>query len=294
MSALQVLLDTSVKITVVTGSRADYGLLEWPIKVLQDDPFFDIEVLKFWNRPLDGAYSVMRTEILNNRPEIVLMLGDRYEILGAAAACHLERIPIAHIAGGDVTEGSYDDAMRDAISRMATIHFVTSTSAMARLTHMGYRNVHLVGNPGIDYIKRADWKRDPPLKQPYVVVSYQAETLDGTIDFDAVLKAVAGRQAIFIMPNPDSGSDVIRKLIIDRYELEKDITWEEFLPHDEFLNLIYHCDEFIGNSSAMLYEAPELQLKTRMIGKRQRGRTIPFGDGQASERIVHVLKYGAL
>ena len=282
-----------MKITVVTGSRADYGMLEWPIKVMREAGL-DIDVKGIWDAKPDEA--LCETELYLNvtRPDVMMVLGDRFEILGAATAAHLMRVPMAHIGGGDVTEGSYDDAMRDAISRMATIHFVTSTSAMARLTHMGYRNIHLVGSPGIDYIRHADWKRDPPLKQPYVVVSYQAETLDGTIDFDAVLKAVAGRRAVFIMPNPDRGSDFIRKLIIDRYERVKDITWEEFLPHDEFLNLIYHCDEFIGNSSAMLYEAPELGIKTHMIGKRQRGRTIPWGDGQTSERIVHVLQYGAL
>jgi hypothetical protein len=93
-----------------------------------------------------------------------------------------------------VTEGSYDDAMRDCISRMASVHFVTSTSAMARLTHMGCRNVHLVGNPGIDYIRLADWKRERPIEEPYVVVAYYPETIDGTVDLDAVNAAVAGRR----------------------------------------------------------------------------------------------------
>ncbi len=290
-----------MKITVVTGSRADYGLLEWPIKLLKEDPYFQVEVVKVWNFIFTDAYEQI---IAGTRPDVLMILGDRYEILACATAAHLQRIPIAHIAGGDVTEGSYDDAMRDAISRMATIHFVTSTSAMARLTHMGYRNIHLVGSPGIDYIKHADWKRERPYDEPYVVVSYQAETIDGTVEIDAPINSLTeSGLKVFMLPNPDAGSDAIRKRIAayrtgeDRYSLcsyvapRHNVLTHDFLNHDVFLNLIYHCDEFIGNSSSMLYEAPFLQVKTRMIGKRQRGRVIPWGDGLASERIINILKY---
>ncbi len=275
-----------MKITIVTGSRADYGLLEWPIKTLGEDAFFQIQVLKLWGYSHSKAFDRI-SEI--ERADLLMVLGDRFEVLGAATAAHLQRIPIAHIAGGDVTEGSYDDAMRDCISRMAAIHFVTSSSAMARLTQMGLKNIHLVGSPGVDYIKKAKWRSERPISKPYVVVSYQPETIDGTNDIAEILLYIAWKNPVFIMPNQDRGSDAIRKAI-----LESGHPYHEFLPHAEFLNLIAHCGEFIGNSSAMLYEAPELGIKTRMIGKRQRGRTIPFGDGNASERIVHQLKYGAL
>ena len=280
-----------MKISVVTGSRADYGLLEWPIRLLKQDSFFTTEILNLWGDDLASAYHRLdRVET-----DLLLVLGDRYEILGITCAAHLKRIPIAHIGGGDVTEGSYDDAMRDAISRMAAIHFVTSTSAMARLTNMGYRNVHLVGSPGIDYIKHAQWKTERPYGKSYVVVSYQPETLDGTNDIEALLKTLpSDKRKIFIMPNNDRGSDAIRRSINQYLNEHDNCVAHNFLPHDEFLNLIYHCDEFIGNSSAMLYEAPELEVKTRMIGKRQRGRVIPWGDGHASERIIKVLKYSHL
>ena len=269
-----------MKITIVTGSRADLGLLEWPIKTMQEDSFFQGQILKIWGATFDQAFVSCTESFTAERPDLVLILGDRYEILAAATAAHLLRVPIAHIGGGDVTEGSYDDAMRDAISRMATVHFVTSTSAMARLSHHGYRNVHLVGNPGIDYIRHADWRKGRPVDEPYVVVAYYPETLDGTVDLGAVSDAVAGRKAIWIAPNPDRGSELIPATAT--------------YPHAEFLNLLAHCEEFIGNSSAMLYEAPELGIKTRMIGKRQRGRTIPFGDGNASARMVNILKHCAL
>jgi len=279
-----------VKITIVTGSRADYGLLEWPIKTMQEDDFFQGQILKIWGATFDSAFAACTESFTAERPDVMLCLGDRFEILAAASAAHLLRVPIAHIGGGDVTEGSYDDAMRDAISRMAGVHFVTSTSAMARLSHCGYRNVHLVGNPGIDYIRHSAWRGERPIAEPYVVVNYQAETLEGYADIEDTLFHSATR--VFIMPNPDTGSEDL-KLQIQRAMRPGDIA-HDFLPHAEFLNLIYHCEEFIGNSSSMLYEAPELGIRTRMIGKRQRGRTIPMGDGFASQRIVNILKYTSL
>lgn len=282
-----------MRITVVTGSRADFGLLEWPIKMLKQDPYFQVEILKLWGFSHSKAFDHVSGI---QRPDLLMVLGDRFEVLGAATAAHLLRIPIAHIAGGDVTEGSYDDAMRDCISRMASIHFVTSTSAMARLTHMGMKNIHLVGSPGIDYIRHAQWKKVSPYEHPYVVVSYQAETIDGTNEISKVFELMKEHQfrMVFMLPNPDLGNAKIKDTIIRWAKSRGDAKYFEYLPHDEFLNLIYHCECFYGNSSAMLYEAPELKVKTHMIGKRQRGRTIPFGDGLASERIIHALKYGAL
>ena len=278
-----------MRIAVVTGSRADYGLLEWPVKVLRDH--FQVELWRLWSNPFEKAFEWTQMKIERNKPDLVLVLGDRFEVLGAATAAYLSRVPIAHIGGGDVTEGSYDDGMRDAISRLASVHFVTSTSAMARLTNMGYRNIHLVGNPGIDYIRHADWKRERPIKQSYVVVSYQAETLDGTNQIDDVLMSLLPKHKVFILPNPDRGSKEIANRIRSYAKGREDCAVHDYLGHAEFLNLIFHCDEFIGNSSAMLYEAPELGIKTRMIGKRQKGRTIPWGDGQASERIYNILRY---
>ena len=284
-----------MKVLVMSGSRADEGLLEWPVKLLREEFMLaDFKKLRNAKDYAAAAYHAKHdlTWASGVTPfDVLLVLGDRWEILALATEAHLRRIPIAHIGGGDVTEGSYDDAMRDCISRMASIHFVTSTSAMARLTHMGCRNVHLVGSPGIDYIRQADWKRDRPFPDPYVVVSYQAETIDGTVDKRWWL-TLPNKRHVYIRPNMDRGSEEINAIIDSR--LYGDNVAYDFLPHDEFLNLLAHCDEFIGNSSAMLYEAPELRVKTRMIGKRQRGRTIPMGDGFASKRIVNILKYASV
>ena len=265
-----------MNLAVITGSRADYGLLEWPLKLLHEDPFFSVAEVNIWNAKADQAVQLVGEYLTKSRPDYVLLLGDRFEIMGAAFAAHLMRVPIAHIGGGDVTEGSYDNAMRDCISRFASIHFVTSQPSLDRLYGLGYTGLHLVGNPGIDYIRNAPWKTERPIVGPYVVVSYQAETIDDTVDMIAVYEAIAGRETVWITPNPDRGNE----------RIPAGVTY----GHAEFLNLLAHCEEFIGNSSSMLYEAPELGVKCRMIGKRQQGRVIPEGDGKASERIRDILK----
>lgn len=277
------------RICVVTGSRADFGMLQWPITKLSQDEAFEVETLSLWGKEFDKSYRIATDFYLDFRPGIVLLLGDRFEIMSAALAAHLRRIPIAHIAGGDVTEGSYDDAMRDCISRMATFHFACSTSAMARLASLGCRNIHLVGSPGIDYIKNTEWDTGRPYAEPYVVVSYQAETIDGTNEIDRVIDELPECKRIYILPNHDAGAEDIKRAV--KKALRPMDEAHGYVEHRAFLNLIHYCECFIGNSSAILYEAPEMGVKTKMIGKRQRGRTIPFGDGMASERIVKILKY---
>lgn len=265
-----------MNLSVITGSRADYGLLEWPLKLLREDPFFNVAEVRIWGHTAASALDSISKHLAENTPDWILILGDRYEILSAAIAAHLHRIPIAHIGGGDVSAGSYDDAMRDCISRLATVHFVTSFQAQERLRSLGYTDLHLVGNPGLDYIRHADWKKERPHPDPYVVVAYYPETIDGTIDIAAVKAAIGDRKAIWITPNPDAGAEKIP----EGYSFS----------HADFLNLLVHCEEFIGNSSAMFYEAPELGVKCRVIGKRQQGRVRAWGDGHASERIIRVLK----
>jgi len=259
------------KILVISGSRADYGLLEWPVKVLRES--FEVDFRQLGARNPVTALEESARLLHFCRPDCLLVLGDRWDILQSAIVAHLERVPIAHIAGGDVSKGSYDDAMRDCISRLATYHFPTSYNSEMNLAVT--ENVHMIGNIAMDFIIHGDWKRERPIKEPYVVVNYQPETIDGTVDLMAVGAAVNGRKAVWITPNLDAGSDRI--------------PIGESFSRPDYLNLIYHCEELIGNSSSLLYEAPALGVKTCMIGKRQEGRVIPTGDGKASERIREVL-----
>ena len=286
-----------MKVLILSGSRADLGILHFPTERMKADPFFQVEAIQMPQQErFDGAFDFSDGILYGLKPDLLFILGDRWEIMAAATAAHLQRIPIAHLGGGDVTEGSYDDAMRDCISRLASIHFATSSAALARLTYMGYRNIHLVGNPAVDYIMHAAWKREREIEEPYVLVSYQAETIDDTVDLSAIPAIIGDRHAVFVRPNPDRGSDRINEFI-DTYLAKysaADCTVSSGYSHDEFLNLLYHCDEFIGNSSAIFYEAPFLKpggVPCRLIGKRQRGRVIPWGgEGRASERIVDALK----
>lgn len=290
-----------MRICVVTGSRADYGLLTPVIDALKVDSYFNVRLVRIWNYDFALAYSHIEAEIYRApapKQEMMLVLGDRFEILAAATAAHLHRVPIAHIAGGDVTLGSYDDAMRDCISRMACVHFTTSDEASFRLMSLNVnpKAIFMVGNLALDFIRHGNWKRERPINQPYVVVSYQCETIDGTNEIEAVIASLPNKYAVFLMPNQDYKSDEIKKAI-EKYVYRQPVvdcdfhaTCYPWLEYGRFLNLLYHCDEFIGNSSAMLYEAPELGVKCRMIGKRQQGRVKPHGDGYTSERIVKILK----
>ena len=281
------------RIQVISGSRADAGLLEMPRKELEKS--FEVRYHEMWGMSPDQAFRRADSVMNENEPDCVLILGDRFEIVQVALAAHLRRIPIAHLCGGDVSLGSYDDVHRDCISRLAKWHFVTSWGSRCELSlkfgkypHWDVSKLHMVGNIALDYIMHGDWRGVRPYKAPYVVVSYQPETIDGTVEWDAVVSAIGGRQVCFIRPNADAGSDQINALI-DEYTGDCDVPFRN-LPRAEFLNLLYHCDEFIGNSSAMLYEAPALGVKCRMIGRRQQGRVIPSGDGRASERIREVLE----
>lgn len=269
-----------MKVMIVFGSRADMGLLHCPEKVLRADPYFTVSLFSVFGDSFEDAFKHTQMEFARARPDVMLVLGDRFEIFAASTAAHLERIPIAHIGGGDISQGSYDDAMRDCISRMARIHFVTSSASLARLVGQGYTNVHLVGNPGVDYILNEPWQREREIAGGYVLVSYQPETIDDTVDLLAVEAEICDRPAIWVSPNPDRGSIRIPK--------------GQTYSHDRFLNLLLHCEEFIGNSSAIFYEAPFLKpggVPCKLIGKRQRGRVVPWGgEGKASERIKDVLR----
>lgn len=278
---------SKMKIAIVTGSRADHGILQPVIDLLPDAHIIDL-----WGKTFADAFTTTNNHLLQFTPDIVVMLGDRFEIMGAAAAAHLIRVPIAHIGGGDVTEGSYDNAMRNCISCMASLHFPMSDDSYFWLSHAEFVDgeIHMVGNLAIDYIRGNRWKSVRPHFAPYQVVSYQPETIDGTNELPQLIARLPHKLTVFIMPNPDRGSKEIREQIANYCTSNPMAIWHEQLPHDEFLNLLFHADVFIGNSSAMFYEAPELGVKCEVIGKRQQGRVISEGDGHAAERIVKVLQ----
>jgi len=263
-----------VKVVVLTGSRADKGLL---------DPVYD-------EFSTQGAEVHWRGATDPVEPcDCVVLLGDRHEVLHAAISYYRNRIPIAHLCGGDVSLGAYDDAFRDCLSRLATWHFVTNENAKARLERLGYTNVYMTGTTSADVINAHHSTRR--IEEPYVLVSYQPETATGINRIDEVLASLpVDKIKVIFLPNDDTGADEISMAIRRYASTREDVIVHDRVPHGYFLDLMDYCDEFIGNSSAMLYEAPFMGVLTRMIGDRQKGRVQPRGDGSPSRKIVQILK----
>lgn len=289
-----------MKIAIVTGSRAEYGLLEPLIKLVwESDDYLDLIVtgshlsdmtvdqIQF---PIseriecvlasDSETSVCKSIGLavmgfgsafeRFNPDVVVLLGDRYEILAAAIAAHIHRTPIAHLHGGEVTEGATDDAWRHSITKMASLHFTSTDEYQNRVIQLGENpeTVFNVGALGTQGLKR---RSKQPISGQAVVV-YHPETLlacETKVFYDIIDAVIeSGIKPIFIKPNSDNGSDAISD-VIDCY---KEYAIFTSLDRDDYLNLLKESDFIIGNSSSGIIEAPELGVPTIDIGKRQGGR----------------------
>jgi UDP-N-acetylglucosamine 2-epimerase (non-hydrolysing)/GDP/UDP-N,N'-diacetylbacillosamine 2-epimerase (hydrolysing) len=315
------------RICVITGSRAEYGLLYWVLHDLKADPGVQMQLVATGSHlsaehgmtvrqiEADGFVVDRRVEMLlasdsatavakslglgviglsdaleSLQPDVVLLLGDRFEILAAAQACLLHKVPLAHIAGGDVTEGAYDESIRHAITKMAQVHFVTNEDAARRVRQMGEnpQQVHVVGSPGLDHLRRrpllgrAELQRalGAPLGQRNLLVTFHPVTLahdDGLSEFDELLAALAetGQDTTiwFTRPNADSGGRAIAsRLDVWAGQQGPRMQVHTSLGQLRYLSLMAVADAVVGNSSSGLYEAPSLGVPTVNIGDRQRGR----------------------
>ena len=204
-------------------------------------------------------------------PDVVILLGDRWEILAAAIAAHIHRKIICHIQGGEVT-GNYDNAFRHSITKMASLHFTATETYRKRVIQLGERpaTVFNVGALGTQGLKCRD-------KQPNngkVVVLYHPETLhpNSITDFWNIIDVMKDiLEPVFIKSNADNGSQIINKIIeteAQRYGYQVSTS----LSRDDFISLLSGCDAIIGNSSAGIIEAPALGVPTINIGNRQHGR----------------------
>lgn len=323
------------RICVVTGSRAEYGLLYWLLHDLRADDQVELQLLVTGTHlspefgltvaqiEADGFGVSRRVEMLLSsdtasgmaksvglgvigmsdalaalQPDVVVVLGDRFEILAAAQACLLHRIPLAHIAGGDLTEGAIDDAIRHAITKMAQLHFVTNSAAAARVRQMGEdpARVHMVGSPGLDGLRRRPLLGRTELAQSLgaalgprnLLITFHPVTLapeDGLAEFDellAVLDGVdTGTMLWFTRPNADTGGRAINARL-DAWAAARrgPVQVHTSLGALRYLSLMAQVDAVVGNSSSGLYEAPSLAVPTVDIGDRQRGRL-------AAPSVVH-------
>jgi UDP-hydrolysing UDP-N-acetyl-D-glucosamine 2-epimerase len=323
------------RICVVTGSRSEYGLLYWVLQALKEDQ--DVELLLIvtamhlspeFGRTVDAIVAdgfdiARRVEMLVSsdtptgtaksmglgmlglsdaleqlRPDVVLILGDRFEILLVAQACLIHGIPVAHIAGGDTTEGAFDESIRHAITKMSHVHLVTNALSARRVRQLGEdpARVHLVGSPGLDYLRRQtlldrtslEASLGAPLGARNLLVTFHPVTLDpGASDeyLRQLLLALEQQSddTVFWItrPNADAGGRSISAML-DAWAATRPERAHVYssLGQLRYLSLMAQVDAVVGNSSSGLYEAPSLRVPTVDIGDRQRGRL-------AAASVVH-------
>lgn len=315
------------RIGVVTGSRAEYGLLYWVLHDLRaaSDVELQLVVTGMHLAPefgmtvaeieRDGFSIAQRVENLlasdtpggiaksmalgligmsdaleRLRPDVVLVLGDRFEILVAAQACLVHGIPVAHIAGGDTTEGAFDEAMRHAITKMSHLHFVTNELSARRVRQLGEdpNRVHVVGNPGLDHLRRMklldrqslETALGAPLAKRNLLVTFHPVTLEpGESEHQfaellAALDTTGDDTALwFTRPNADTGGRALAAAL-DAWAASRTarVHVHTSLGQLRYLSLMAQVNAVVGNSSSGLYEAPSFRIPTVNIGERQRGR----------------------
>ncbi len=320
-------MSTPRKIAVVTGSRAEYGLLYWVLHELRAAPGIELQLivtgmhlspefgLTVNEIERDGFTIARRVEMLLSSdtasgvaksialgvigmsdaleqlgPDIVLVLGDRFEILAAVQACLVHNTPVAHIAGGDTTEGAFDESIRHAITKMAHIHFVTNEQSAQRVRQLGEdpRNVHVVGNPGLDHLRRLTLldraalgeSLGAPLSARNLLITFHPVTLEpgeSERQFGELLAALETSDADttlwFTRPNADIGGRAL-SAALDAWASQRPqrVHVHASLGHLRYLSLMAQVDAVVGNSSSGLYEAPSFRVPTVNIGERQRGR----------------------
>lgn len=314
------------RICVVTGSRAEYGLLYWVMKAIAAHPELELQViatgmhlspefgLTYRKIEDDGFEINAKVEMLLSAdtptaitksvglgvigfadaytrlaPDVVLVLGDRFEILAAAQSAALARIPIAHVHGGETSEGAVDEGIRHAVTKLSTWHFVAAEAYRKRVVQLGEhpQTVFNVGAPGLDnliklpLLSRAELEVDLEMKlgSPLLLVTYHPATLGelsperATDQLLAALDRFPEASVVFTYPNADAGGrEIVARL--KAYEARHLGRVKGFtsLGQLRYLSLMTHCDVVVGNSSSALIEAPAARTATVDVGPRQRGR----------------------
>jgi UDP-N-acetylglucosamine 2-epimerase (non-hydrolysing)/GDP/UDP-N,N'-diacetylbacillosamine 2-epimerase (hydrolysing) len=310
-------------IAVITTSRADYSHLYWPLRELTAHPDVDLKLIVMGSHlspefglsakeiQKDGLAIAASVETLLSsdtdigmaksigvavlsladllgqmRPDILLLIADRYEMLAPASVALALRIPIAHIEGGEISEGAIDDAVRNALTKMSHVHFTSTEKARTRVISMGEEpwRVHRAGAPSLDHLRRSKLRTSNELEtqlkldlsKPSMIVAYHPVTLarDTTYEASALFAALSERseQILFCYPNADAGS---RSLIErSRSFLEARANGRIFvnLSTVEYWSLLANVDLMVGNSSSGIMETASLALPTVNVGLRQYGR----------------------
>lgn len=311
------------RIAYATGSRADYGIVRRYLSALQQDGEIALSLLVTGShlerkygytvdairadgfdvalevpldltstdnvQVLDGMGRVMSAfgrHFERERYDLVILLGDRYEMMGVAIAAAMQRLPVLHLHGGEVTAGNYDEFIRHSISKMSSFHFTSTEEYRRRVIQLGEApdRVFYMGALGaencafIDEARVEEAVKALPHKQ-YLVVAFHPETLTGAdplAQVRAVLEGLAEVQEryglVFIGTNADTGSDAIREAVRAYVEAHPRAGYFESLDSDSYMYLLRHALCLVGNSSSGIIEAPSLSVYTVDVGDRQRGR----------------------
>lgn len=311
-------------IGVVTTSRADYGIYLPVLRRIQDEPGLALRLLvtgmhlsrRFGMTVKDieaDAFVISeRVKMLSNlddpqaiakamargtagfaevfarsRPDILVVLGDRFEMHAAAIAALPFKIPVAHIHGGELTEGAIDDALRHSMTKLSHLHFVATEDYGRRLVQMGEEpwRVTIAGAPSLDNLANLKRLSSADLEIRFglrvttdtILVTFHPATLefeDAGRQVEELMTAlkVSGRPIIFTMPNADTGGQVIREHIRRFIRSEPSAQWVESLGTEGYFSVLALCAAMVGNSSSGLLEAPSFGLPVVNVGSRQRGR----------------------
>lgn len=313
------------KICVVTGSRADYGLLRLVMKRIKDDPKLILQVvvtgmhlsptfgLTHKEIEADGFNIDYKVETLTSadtavgisksmgnglsgcaeafsclQPDVIVVLGDRFEIFAATAAALVAKIPVAHLHGGETTVGAFDEAFRHSITKMSHIHFVAAEEYKQRVIQLGEdpKNVFLVGGLGVDGVKNINLLSKNKLESSLgikfqsksLLVTFHPVTLEdetSEVQIKELLSALSDLSdttLVFTMPNADTGGLVIIKMIEEFVESHPNAHSFISLGQQRYLSCIAQVDGVVGNSSSGLTEVPSFKKATVNIGTRQLGR----------------------
>jgi len=314
------------RICVVTGSRSEYGLLQPVMSALRSDERFDLQVVVTGMHlspefgytvsiiESDGYDVAESVESLISgdtpaaiaksiglgvigfadvfrrlTPDWLLILGDRFEVFASAQAALVANIPIAHIAGGDTTEGAFDEAIRHSITKMAHLHFVTNELSAKRVQQLGENptTIHVVGSPGIDAIHQMKLMEREAIEKDLVIsfknrnllVTHHPVTLNpsGSVqELETLLSALDnfGDQIslFFTKANADTLGRTFNRVLDDWTYTRSNAFVFTSLGQLRYFSLMNEVDVVVGNSSSGLCEAPSLHTPTVNIGDRQRGR----------------------
>lgn len=313
------------KICVVTGTRAEYGLLRWVMQGIKEDPELVLQIIAtgmhlspefgctYQAIEQDGFQIDRKVEMLTSsdssvgiaksmglgligladalselQPDLIVVLGDRFEIFSAVSAALVARIPVAHLHGGETTEGAFDESLRHSITKMSHLHFVAAEAYRQRVIQLGEQpdRVFLVGGLGIDNIKRmqllerADLEAslDFKLGLKNLLITFHPVTLEiatAVNQMDELLAALAGlkdTKLIFTLPNADTDGRDLIKMVKQFVARNPNSCAYTSLGQLRYLSCILHVDGVVGNSSSGLVEVPSFKKGTINIGDRQRGR----------------------